>query len=94
MLDNISGGDVLRVQFTKGGVHDFSKFEDESNTESRMFGNRYGYFGWFGYGGSVMQWHPEKKIGFAFVPTFLNTTEMVNQRGAILQQLVVDCTYD
>ena len=29
--------------------------------------NREGYFGWFGYGGSIMQWHPELKIGFAFV---------------------------
>ena len=38
-----------------------------------------------------MQWHPEQQIGFAFVPTFLNTTEMFNQRGAILQKLVVDC---
>ena len=29
--------------------------------------NREGYYGWFGYGGSIMQWHPELKIGFAFV---------------------------
>ena len=33
--------------------------------------NREGYFGWFGYGGSIMQWHPELKIGFAFVNSIL-----------------------
>ena len=53
--------------------------------------NRIGFYGWFGYGGSIFQWHPQLKIGFAFVPTFLNTTEPVNQRGAKLQQIVKEC---
>lgn len=83
---------IMRFNFTKGGVCEFVKFEDETKTDKMMYENRYGYYGWFGYGGSVVQWHPELKIGFAFVPTYLNTTEMFNQRGAILQQLVVDCT--
>ena len=52
--------------------------------------NRDGYYGWMGYGGSIMQWHPELKIGFAFIPTFLNITERFNNRGAILQQIVKD----
>ncbi len=27
---------------------------------------RAGYVGWYGYGGSVLQWHPGLKIGFGF----------------------------
>ena len=53
--------------------------------------NREGYYGWFGYGGSIVQWHPELKIGFAFIPTLLSTIEMTNERGAVLQQIVKDC---
>ena len=77
--------------FTKGGVCCFEKFKDENQADSSLHGNRYGYYGWFGYGGSIMQWHPEHKIGFAFVPTKLNQMEMFNNRGAQLQKLVVDC---
>ena len=47
--------------------------------------------GWHGFGGSVFQWHPELKIGFAFIPTVLNPIQQANERGAILQQLVKDC---
>ena len=38
-----------------------------------------------------MQWHPELKIGFAFIPTLMNSTELVNERGGVLQQIVKDC---
>ena len=53
--------------------------------------NREGFYGWIGFGGSVVEWHPELKIGFAFIPTFLNALEVVNERGAVLQQIVKDC---
>ena len=82
----------IRVNFTQGGVNKFIKFEDETEADKSLHENRYGYYGWIGYGGSIVQWHPELKIGFAFLPTLLNTTEMFNERGAVLQQLVVDCT--
>ena len=32
---------------------------------------RKGYCGWGGYGGSVFQWHPQLKIGFAYTCTLL-----------------------
>ena len=51
-----AGGEFL---FTKGGVAFFDK------------GLREGYFGWFGYGGSVLQWNPSLKIGFAYTCTYL-----------------------
>ena len=56
-----------------------------------MYKNRDGYYGWFGFGGSVFQWHPDLRIGFAFVPTCLHTLDMSDLRGAELQQIVKEC---
>ena len=44
-----------------------------------------------GLGGSVFQWNPEKQIGFAFVPTRLHMLDLVNERGKLLQQAVLEC---
>ena len=49
----------MKTNFTQGGVN---KFEEE--------GGRDGYYGWFGYGGSVFQWHPDLRIGFAMEEIF------------------------
>ena len=54
-------------------------------------GERTGYYGWMGYGGSVFQWHPELKIGFAYLPSLLQPMDMTNLRGARLQKVAVDC---
>jgi hypothetical protein len=84
-------GDV-RSRFTKGGVNCFNAFENMNPLESHgMYKNRDGYYGWFGFGGSVFQWHPELRIGFAFVPTCLQTLDLTNARGAALQQVVKEC---
>ena len=40
---------------------------------------------------AVFLWHPELKIGFAFVPTCLHWFDVANLRGSRLQKLVVDC---
>ena len=82
----------VRSNFTKGGMQYFTEFEYKNMHESEeMYKNRDGFYGWFGYGGSIFQWHPELKIGFAFVPTFLQTYQFLNKRGGVLQQLVKDC---
>ena len=52
---------VMETNFTQGGLN---KFEEE--------GGRDGYYGWFGYGGSVFQWHPDLRIGFGYTPTLLH----------------------
>jgi len=84
-------GDV-RSRFTKGGVNCFNAFENMNPLESHgMYKNRDGYYGWFGFGGSVFQWHSELRIGFAFVPTCLQTLDLTNARGAALQQIVKEC---
>ena len=82
----------LRTNFTIGGVNHFKNFTDASWIETEKFNkNREGFYGWFGMGGSIMQWHPELQIGFAFTPTYFNLTELVSERGAVLQQIVKDC---
>ena len=82
----------LRTRFTKGGLCYFENLPDASEEERNNFNkNREGFYGWYGHGGSVFQWHPELKIGFAFIPTHLNPLEIANERVAVLQQLVKDC---
>ena len=82
----------LRCNFTTGGLNYFKNLEDANWIESEKFNkNREGFYGWFGLGGSIVQWHPDLQIGFAFIPTYLNVTDLVNSRGAVLQQIVKDC---
>ena len=52
---------------------------------SDAYNKRAGYFGWMGYGGSIFQWHPKLRIGFAYTPTLLEFHDMYNQRGGRLQ---------
>ena len=52
-----------RSNFTKGGVNLHSIPKDARDSEIAFNKNREGYYGWFGYGGSLVQWHPELKIG-------------------------------
>ena len=78
-------GSRLNSRFTQGGVNQFVE-EDMSETNGRQ-----GYYGWMGYGGSVFQWHPELKIGFAYVPTLMNWIDLTNNKGRLLQGEVVKC---
>lgn len=75
------------TNFTQGGVAIFS----QSKSGSRAMNARDGYVGWMGLGGSVFQWHPELKIGFAYVPSLLQTFDFENSRGAFLQEEVKKC---
>ena len=90
--------------YTKGGINKFQyldghrtkidnpylveTFSDRS--DRMMYENRDGWYGWLGVGGSIMQWHPELKIGFGYVPSSLLYLDFANVKGAILQKLVVD----
>jgi len=85
-------GGNCRSNFTKGGVNlHFIPENNATDSEIALNKDREGYYGWMGYGGSVVQWHPELKIGFAFIPTLMSGVEMVNERGAVLQKIVKDC---
>jgi CubicO group peptidase (beta-lactamase class C family) len=49
---------------------------------------RDGWFGWYGCGGSVNQYHPELNIAFAYTSNDLLTLE--STRGAHMQACVAD----
>jgi len=65
-------------KFTQGGVAKFG-------------GNRTGYYGWFGYGGSAFHWHPELKIGFAYTCTLLYAMTPSNTKSSVIAAEVAKC---
>lgn len=78
--------------FTQGGVAYFLPTNKTSPSIERALNDgREGFYGWMGLGGSLFQWHPEKKIGFAFVPTSLHILDFVNERGKAYQAEVLRC---
>jgi len=85
-------GDMVfhKNMFTKGGVAKFGPLKNETKVDKIFYENRDGFYGWYGLGGSVMQWHPELKIGFAYLPTLLSWVDMANNRGGKFQKLVLD----
>ena len=78
--------------FTQGGIAQFHQTTAESpRMERRMHEGREGFYGWFGAGGSIFQWHPEYNIGFGYVPTSLFLVDGMNERGKAYQAEVVKC---
>lgn len=69
---------VMDTRFTNAGWNKF------------VSGNRDGYVGWMGLGGSVCQWHPRLSIGFGYAPNAMELTP-TNERGSVMQRLVVEC---
>lgn len=80
-----------RSNFAQGGVNSFTTDEDSTEDEKKLVKGRHGYVGWLGLGGSAFMWEPKLKVGFAFVPTNLHWFDLVNQRAARLQELVLQC---
>jgi CubicO group peptidase (beta-lactamase class C family) len=85
-------GGILTTRFTQGGVDTFSRCERGSTEiERAMNEGREGFYGWMGFGGSILQWHPELDIGFAFVPTSLHVLDLFNERGKAYQEEILKC---
>jgi len=85
--------EALRTNFTQGGVCAFkaeSMPQPISESEKKLINCREGYYGWMGFGGSILQWHPELNIGFGYVPTNLAWWEF-NEMSGRLQQAVIEC---
>ena len=88
-------GSLLPTRFTQGGVDRFLHCTAETPRLEREFNEgREGFYGWMGFGGSIFQWHPEKEIGFAFVPTSLHWLDLLNERGKRYQAQVLKCVED
>jgi len=85
-------GAVMPTRFTQGGVDCFQPCGPRSPIIERAFNHgREGFYGWMGFGGSIFQWHPEKDISFAFVPTSLHYLDFLNERGKCYQAEVLRC---
>ena len=79
----------MPTKFTQAGLNIFKDPEVKEENEE-LFG-RDGFVGWMGFGGSVFQWHPDLQISFAYVPTLLDWTDVVNAKALKLQRTVVHC---
>jgi CubicO group peptidase (beta-lactamase class C family) len=83
---------IMDTRFTQGGLAHFNASDAAKGPlEAGMSVGRSGFYGWFGLGGSVFQWHPEHRIGFAYVPTALNSIDVFNERGKSYQTEVLRC---
>lgn len=80
-----------RTQFTQGGVNKFHDYPDDILAERVFKSGRDGFVGWLGFGGSVLQWHPGRNIGFGYTVTLLTWWDLVNTNGRKLQKEVVTC---
>ena len=54
-----------------------------------FYEKREGFYGWYGFGGSVFQWQPELEIGFAFVPTLLFWSDIANNKAGQFQDIIL-----
>lgn len=80
------------TSFTQGGLNWFRPVDANAPEAEHAFnGGREGFYGWTGFGGALFQWHPEREIGFAFVPTLLHTVDVLNERGKVYQAEVLRC---
>ena len=50
-----------------------------------------GWYGFMGLGGSVFQWHPQERVSFAYIPTFLDWTDFTMDKGVTLRDTVFAC---
>lgn len=82
----------IQTSFTQGGVAYFSDGNTGPGEMNQALNQgREGFYGWMGLGGSIFQWHPEKKISIAFVPTSLHMLDLVNERGKSYQAELLRC---
>jgi len=87
-----SMGNLLVTRFTQGGVDSFVECDAScSGLERALNDGREGFYGWMGLGGSIFQWHPQREIGFAFVPTSLHLFDILNERGKVYQAEILQC---
>ncbi len=85
-------GGFLTTRFTQGGVDSFTECGPGSSRAERAFNTgREGFYGWMGFGGSIFQWHPQRQVSFAFVPTSLHVLDFLNERGKRYQAEIQEC---
>jgi CubicO group peptidase (beta-lactamase class C family) len=86
---------IMDNRFTQAGLALFHDADAvKGPLEAGISLGRDGFYGWMGLGGSVFQWHPQRRIGFAYVPTALNPIDLFNERGKSYQKAIVQCLDD
>lgn len=86
---------IMDNRFTQAGLALFHDADAAKGPlEAGISLGRDGFYGWMGLGGSVFQWHPQRRIGFAYVPTALNPIDLFNERGKSYQKAIVQCLDD
>jgi len=81
---------TLPTSFTQGGVNMYTD-PPSIIPEDLCLQGREGFVGWMGFGGSVLQWHPNHKVGFGYLPSQLDWTDLNNCKGMKLQKCVINC---
>ena len=69
----------------------FRPQEKDPPALARLGATRDGWYGWFGYGGSVLQWHPQHAIGLGYTVTLFAWYDGVNVQGGQLQREALRC---
>jgi hypothetical protein len=64
----------------QGGVNLFTDYPDDAPGERIFKSGRAGFVGWLGFGGSVIQWRPDLRVGFAYACTLLTWWDMANTK--------------
>jgi CubicO group peptidase (beta-lactamase class C family) len=91
--------EMMWTIYNQGGGHVFgnSQYKPYSNglpiphISRELNDGREGWIGWLGFGGSVVMWHPQCKLGFAYVPAELHIFDNGNSRGRLIQEVAVKC---
>ena len=69
----------------------FEDYEDDKMGERILKSGRAGFVGWMGFGGSVMQWHPDLDMGFGYTCSLLTWWDLANTKARKLQKEAVKC---
>ena len=48
--------------FTQGGLALFEPLDGQTEIDRRFWARREGWYGWYGFGGSAVQWHPGLQV--------------------------------
>lgn len=73
-------------KFNQGGVNLF----DTDQEFGKEYNNLNGFTGWNGYGGSILQYHRELEIGFAFAMNLVSSEALFCRSGETLKRMVYE----
>ncbi|KAI9002041.1 beta-lactamase/transpeptidase-like protein [Hyaloraphidium curvatum] len=82
------------IHFTDGGFAIWdAKSVPNMPTDDRWLhaGQGWTWYGWGGYGGSVIVWEPKKRLAYGYVPSAMQIAILGDHRSAKLVEKAVEC---